>query len=1046
LAVNKRKILESAQKFLQKGALDKALKEYRTLLELDPKDSGARLKLGDIHLRLGDKDEAVAAYLKVAHQFMKDGFDAKAVALFKQIAKLSPEHLDIHVPLAELYQRLGLTSDAMAALQTATEAFQKAGRKREALELLRKAAALDPTNTTSRLKIADLLRQQGMLDEALTEYDEVLLELERSGADDTLASVYERVLEMQPDRHSALLSLGRISLRLGANDRALELAERAAHARPDLVECLELQAEAMQAAKGDSPELEAVYRTLAELHRARGDEGRAREILQRFISSYDLTLSGVEDLGAGMPEESFAGGEVIEGLTQAGRQLRPTPASPAPSPAQGQAAKRPAPATPAAHAPSGAAAQAPAIDADVEQLLAEAGVYLRFGKRDKAIASLEAVLARAPDHAGAREKLASARGGPAAAARAPELVEEAPDQNAATTVFIEEEVEILEVETAVEILEVESESAPAPDEGAASEPEPAPVIASADDSTPEFEFEVELDLSREGALEEEIEAARATPLMAEPDEEPALELTSSSVIETGTLVEEAELEQEPEPVAAEAEPVAAAEPIEEPAETGSPDFELLIEEESLPPLEPVESVTVAEASERDEAPGVVQPVPEFGKTGGVASPQQILEDLEEADFYYQQGLLDEAESVYRRVLESAPTNPQALLRLGEIAHSRGDDPAAGRHDTITHPSDDTTQPGVGDASDAETTLGDDLAHWDDEAQAEEDSHSGQALEAQLGLGADLAAEEEEELETEALQSSPDISVDLEAELDVGEESGEDADDADDSTESAIASPASIDTREISHFDLAAELSDALRLEDTAAGSSGPTAPMEEESLEAIFSEFKKGVSRTLTDADHETHYDLGIAYREMGLLEDAMGEFQIALELPARRLDCLHLLGLCARELKRPQDAIAFFRQALGNGDLPSERRVAIGFDLGIAFEEAGDSAAALEALESVALLEPDFPGLEARLQALRAGRTLSTSAPEESEAPEAAVEVFESFDDLIADAEASLVTGEGAAAAKPSESSKEDDPAPEPPPSTPPRGTSPRRRKVSFG
>ena len=79
MAINKRKILQSAQKHLQKGALDKALKDYETLLGADPKDANVRLKVGDIHLKQGKTEEAVASYLKVAERFMKDGFDSKAI-------------------------------------------------------------------------------------------------------------------------------------------------------------------------------------------------------------------------------------------------------------------------------------------------------------------------------------------------------------------------------------------------------------------------------------------------------------------------------------------------------------------------------------------------------------------------------------------------------------------------------------------------------------------------------------------------------------------------------------------------------------------------------------------------------------------------------------------------------------------------------------------------------------------------------------------------------------------------------------------------------
>ena len=57
LAANKRKILENARKFAQKGAKDKALKEYQKLVQLDPKDAKLRLEIGDAYRRWGQVDE-----------------------------------------------------------------------------------------------------------------------------------------------------------------------------------------------------------------------------------------------------------------------------------------------------------------------------------------------------------------------------------------------------------------------------------------------------------------------------------------------------------------------------------------------------------------------------------------------------------------------------------------------------------------------------------------------------------------------------------------------------------------------------------------------------------------------------------------------------------------------------------------------------------------------------------------------------------------------------------------------------------------------------
>ena len=62
MAANKRKILEAARKYAQKGAKDRALKEYEQLLRLDPKDAKLRLEIGDAYRRWGQVDEAITRY------------------------------------------------------------------------------------------------------------------------------------------------------------------------------------------------------------------------------------------------------------------------------------------------------------------------------------------------------------------------------------------------------------------------------------------------------------------------------------------------------------------------------------------------------------------------------------------------------------------------------------------------------------------------------------------------------------------------------------------------------------------------------------------------------------------------------------------------------------------------------------------------------------------------------------------------------------------------------------------------------------------------
>ncbi len=265
MAVDKRKILESARKHAQKGAKQKALKDYQKLIKLDPKDAKLRLEVGDAYRRWGEVAEAITAYSKVAEQYMGEGFDARAVAVFKQIHNLDPDRLDTYEPLAELYQRMGLTAEAIAALQTAADGHHKAGRRREALELLRKMATVDPGNTTNRIKVADLLRQEELNPEAIAEYEAVASELERQNDAEAFEAVLKRIIEIEPNRVETLTRLARSLSGRGVADQAAPYAEQVVKAQPDKPENYDLLAEVYRSA-GREDDLPGVYTQLADEH------------------------------------------------------------------------------------------------------------------------------------------------------------------------------------------------------------------------------------------------------------------------------------------------------------------------------------------------------------------------------------------------------------------------------------------------------------------------------------------------------------------------------------------------------------------------------------------------------------------------------------------------------------------------------------------------------------------------------------------------------------------------------------------------------------
>ena len=1000
MAANKRKILEAARKYAQKGAKDRALKEYEQLLRLDPKDAKLRLEIGDAYRRWGQVDEAISAYTKVADQYTKEGFDARAVAVFKQIQNLAPESFDSFEPLAELYQRMGLTAEAIAALQTAADGFHRQGKKREALALLRKMATLDPTNTGSRLKVADLLRQEKLFAEAIDEYDQVAAELQRQGVIEAVGTVCERILELEPNRPATVRMLAQNLLARGMGERAEPYAKRLLDAGPDGPENYELLADVYRAQKRDDA-MGDVYRRLADLYRKRGDEENARQILQRFVPPDALadTMEREALLAhdeAPAEESSLIDEEFLD--DGFGEDLLEEAAS---KPASVQAPARGA-AEETVLVPRGGARRAEAADAapagDTDQLFAEASVYLRYGKRAQAIENLHAILVQNPRHRAALEKLGDAH----ADAREPQEAVEAWLRAA----------ELAREESDLQALAVLRDRISALDDQAG-----AQVAEWLPPGMESAEPEIELSEPNEELLS------------APPAKQPAAEEREEQEFELGDIEIEIDAD-EPDPA----------------AET----------EHAVRPAPAPVRAKPAPAAPKAPGPG-----------DSASASQQIGEDLEEADFYFQQGLHGEAEAIYQRVLALAPNHPLALVRMGEIAAAQGSDPGStsGGQPPPT-PEDDAEEADAAAVSNSE--IGRDLADWGDDLASEPAAAVASA--ADSGSDLEIEIEGEPAVETAAAEDSTDevaapVPVAAKAEeptedLALGDEEDEpldlDADTASDQGASAPTAPISAEAE--ASYDLAAELSEAFGEDEK--GSSGSAANPADDGFASVFGEFKKGVSRMLSEGDHEAHYDLGIAYREMGLLSDAASEFRAAMKSPARKIDCLHMLGLCTLEQGGGADAARHFEQALSAPEATPEQQLAVRFELGRAFHALGDRIRAHAAFEAVSAVDPTFCDVEEWLE-----RTDEDAKPEPSGA--AAGAGFESFEDLIGEDEEAAATPAAAHESfddviaeanleedepEPVEAPQAEEPAePEPPPrasgtrSRAPATKPARKKKISF-
>jgi tetratricopeptide (TPR) repeat protein len=166
-------------------------------------------------------------------------------------------------------------------------------------------------------------------------------------------------------------------------------------------------------------------------------------------------------------------------------------------------------------------------------------------------------------------------------------------------------------------------------------------------------------------------------------------------------------------------------------------------------------------------------------------------------------------------------------------------------------------------------------------------------------------------------------------------------------------------------------------------AAAPGAQEEFLSLQDILAEFKEGVYQSIKQEDFQGHYDLGIAYKEMGLVEEAIAEFQIASKGERERLKAFEMLGVCFLERGEPKFAIKQLERGLSTPGYSDEDYIGLRYNLATAYEQAGELPGAVKTLEEIYATDVNFKDVGQRLQSLRA--LTMTAAPEPPQAAPAA-------------------------------------------------------------
>ena len=947
MAYNKSKNVEAAQKLLNQGKVAQAIAEYQNILKYEPRDQVTLMTIGELYIRQGETFQAIDYFERLAQIFVGDGFLTKAIAVYKRIAKLAPEEIRPLEKLADLYVQQGVMSEARPLFLQLAEIHLKNNRQPEAVSLLKKLLQAEPDNLRIQIRLADLYQAMGQTREAIEAYVSASQRALARGDHGESEKLADKALKLEPGNLAAVIVKARSYSSQGNLAKAAQLLEQAADLEKggEQTEVLldlylknsdwdQASALAHRVFEADEKNFGPMQKVVESLLQS-GNGEKAMEILEKsrlpMIDAGEHEVVGklLNELAAGLPgsieplewlvelygrtSDSFRLPDALVHLGDAQiahqqwerakktfeQLLDREPDSDsakgklngvlrkmgllAPGEAQEVSAenlqvqipKPPAPrlrsdaggSAPEVEAKPAMASGEPVLDEETQRFIAQSltdvDLFASYGLTQKAIGLLEAILRRAPRHTPTLEKLLDFVLGAGDDRRTAELAAQLEQLHGGT----------------------------------------------GDKRSSERFGELRRRFQRAAGLtDEELVSAM-----------PAARLAAKEASEPGPAdVSLPEIAAEPAP----ASPVREARP--EPVEVNAAPAQAEVQEVDLSD----EWASLLKESRRSEAT-VEAPAPGHAKPSSGTTPRQEPATVEEFQ------ISEEPRTV-------APDDVPAMAAF-DITREAPAIPLAPEADIA-----------------AETEVPEKVPRT-----SEPEFELEQEYELVLDAEPLVPAYDQKPPEKPIFPSEP-------------------------ATVAQNAAPPAGSGFASDQFlaDLANEI-DALGIGGLAPGFSGampnaqpaPVAkpeaapPQSGESgpLKEVFDEFRAELGEMgAEDEDLETHYNLGIAFREMGLLEEAISEFQKVAKASASgrafryTMQCCTLLGLAFMEKGQPAIAAIWYERALQTPGNDPESTLALRYDLGVAQESAGEPEAALKSFSQVYAMNIDYRDVAERIAALQ--------------------------------------------------------------------------------
>jgi len=1040
MAFHKAKALQDAEKSVAQGKTSQAIRQYQEILDNDPTDVSLLNTIGDLYIRDKNITEGLRQFHKLAEAYVREGFNVKAIAIYKKISKVDANSVDTLMKLAELYQLQGLSREAREQYLQAAEFFKKRNQAERVLEVLRKLVQLDPENINFRNRLAAECEKSGGPGDAAHAYLEVAEILLRRNEQSAAEAALKKAGDLDPHNSRIHLLRARVAIARGQPDEAEKIingspalqADNAGKrilldaylAAPKLPEAKKLVLEVFRANPADfapvssvsalmveegsideayqllsdvsdtlisqnnaAPLMEALRRvwdkapnhipTLELIHRVcerTADELTLPEVLEALGRAHEKAgdLEQAEaaylKLTQREPENESHRGLLHEVQTKLGREIKPVEISDPDMPLSVD------------DAAEDAAPQPAEVDVEQQQMVNEAlensDLFGRYNLTEKAIAELEKVLQYYPDQIVIHRRILeiARKGFPERAAVAANRL--------ARILAKHGDAETAQQYSAIaaskgSIGEIQLPSPP-PGKAATEEspaPAPAPIEKPVPATTAEFAIsptapeepaavapptpaEVSFDLAPPNAVDEP-----APPPLSPAVTGQTMELDLSVDLEAMAAMSlEAPAPSTPGPAA----PPPAGTPPHQPEE-----ITLSSEEISpLPEFEPMESL--AETPQEVPAPPAA--------SGDAGAPADLEDSRIEVEFYLENGFLDEARQSVAALEAKFPGNPHVVELRQRLDEKTSEPPPAEVPQQAASASESSASQAPVDTPRSEPEP--------EAASAPVNEPEVAASPAPEPMHEELLHEEWElptsyaatpQLETEAASDSA-TSPSFAGHEGLHPPSESAAPTHEAAEEPPIAAGAGMGMLDDLAGDLASSLNGLSAMTgelppDTAPGKTADpatAAPQGAQHLDGLLAEMEDAGGSPASRDDPETHYNLGVAFREMGLLDESIGEFQKIVmgagkgNFPPNFLQACSLLAICFMDKGMAAIAVKWYLRALETPGLDEEAQISLQYDLGVAYEQSGDSRNALERFTEVYSQNIDFRDVADKIRELQ--------------------------------------------------------------------------------